>query len=270
MHNIIIPQSNTNDTEVFIAEWKFKDNDLIKKGDHLFSIETSKVVEEIFSEHTGYLKIQSGKGSRAKVGEIVGFITKKKTDVKIGNKLNEKSTIFTKKAKELLSKNNIKDPKVGSEIGIRSFGNKLGTLAGPNTVSLSLIDCSTLSIDGFSSTNPNCVGSADGTINVNNVSNGSGNFSFNWSNGSTQPNITSLIAGTYVLSVTDNNSGCSTTDSVTLVDPSPLSGTLTGTNISCNGLSDGTLLAIASVFAFPKHAKVGSSPAIPTIAEIKI
>ena len=107
MHNIIIPQSNTNDTEVFIAEWKFKDNDLIKKGDHLFSIETSKVVEEIFSEHTGYLKIQSGKGSRAKVGEIVGFITKKKTEVKIGNKLNEKSTIFTKKAKELLSKNNI-------------------------------------------------------------------------------------------------------------------------------------------------------------------
>ena len=78
MHNILIPQSNTNDTEVFIAEWKFKDNDLIKKGDHLFSIETSKVVEEIFSEHTGYLKIQSGKGSRAKVGEIVGFITKKK------------------------------------------------------------------------------------------------------------------------------------------------------------------------------------------------
>ena len=129
---------------------------------------------------------------------------------------------------------------------VDNFGNKLGTLAGPNTVSLSLIDCSTLSIDGFSSTNPNCVGSADGTINVNNVSNGSGNFSFNWSNGSTQANITSLVAGTYVLSVTDNNSGCSTTDSVTLVDPSPLSGTLTGTNISCNGLSDGTLLAIAS------------------------
>lgn len=107
MHNILIPQSNTNDTEVFIAEWKFKDNDLIKKGDHLFSIETSKVVEEIFSEHTGYLKIQSGKGSRAKVGEIVGFITKKKTDAKIESKLNEKSIIFTKKAKELLSKNNI-------------------------------------------------------------------------------------------------------------------------------------------------------------------
>ena len=43
MYKIIIPQSNTNDTEVFIAEWKFSNNDLVKKGDHLFSIETSKL-----------------------------------------------------------------------------------------------------------------------------------------------------------------------------------------------------------------------------------
>jgi hypothetical protein len=107
MRNIKIPQSNSNDTEVFIAEWKFKDNDLIKKGDHLFSIETSKVVEEIFAEYSGYLKIQSGEGSRVQVGETVGFITEKKTDTKIENKSNEKKTIFTKKAKELLSKNNI-------------------------------------------------------------------------------------------------------------------------------------------------------------------
>ena len=68
----------------------------------------------------------------------------------------------------------------------------LGLLTGPNTVSLSLVDCSTLTIDGFNSTNPNCVGGADGTININNISNGSGNFSFNWSNGSTQANISGL------------------------------------------------------------------------------
>ena len=49
---------------MFIAEWKFKDNDLIKKGDHLFSIETSKVVEEIFAEHTGYLKNSVRRGGR--------------------------------------------------------------------------------------------------------------------------------------------------------------------------------------------------------------
>ena len=80
-------------------------------------------------------------------------------------------------------------------------------------------------------TNPNCVGSADGTINVNNVSNDTETFLLTGLM-DTQLNITSLVLRTYVLSVTDNNSGCSTTDSVTLVDPSPLSGTLTGTNIS--------------------------------------
>ena len=126
---------------------------------------------------------------------------------------------------------------------VDNFGNKLGLLAGPNTVSLSLVDCSTLTIDGFSSTNPNCVGGMDGTININNISNGSGNFSFSWSNGSTQANISGLSAGTYTLTVTDNNTGCITTDSVNITDPAPLSGTLTGTNISCNGLSDGTLTA---------------------------
>ena len=31
MYKIIIPQSNTNDTEVFIAEWKFSNNDLENK-----------------------------------------------------------------------------------------------------------------------------------------------------------------------------------------------------------------------------------------------
>ena len=130
MHNIKIPQSNTNDTEVFIAEWKFKDNDLIKKGDHLFSIETSKVVEEIFAEHTGYLKIQLVEGSRALVGEIVGFITENKTVAKIENKINERSTIFTKKAKDLLSKNNIdlnvfKTSKIVNEDEVKKYLNNV-------------------------------------------------------------------------------------------------------------------------------------------------
>ena len=46
MHKIYIPQSNPNDEYVFLAEWKFENNQLVKKGDHLLSVETSKVVEE--------------------------------------------------------------------------------------------------------------------------------------------------------------------------------------------------------------------------------
>ena len=110
MYKIIIPQSNTNDTEVFIAEWKFSNNDLVKKGDHLFSIETSKVVEEIYSENTGYLHIECQKGSRVKVGSLVGYLSKeKKNDVHVKNNFKEnENLIITKKAKNLILENKIK------------------------------------------------------------------------------------------------------------------------------------------------------------------
>ena len=104
MRNIKIPQSNSNDTEVFIAEWKFKDNDLIKKGDHLFSIETSKVVEEIFAEYSGYLKIQSGEGSRVQVGETVGFITEKKQTLKLRINQMKRRQFLQKKPKSFCQK----------------------------------------------------------------------------------------------------------------------------------------------------------------------
>ena len=109
MYKIIIPQSNTNDTEVFIAEWKFSNNDLVKKGDHLFSIETSKVVEEIYSENTGYLHIECQKGSRVKVGSLVGYLSKeKKNDVHVKNNFKEnENLIITKKAKNQILENKI-------------------------------------------------------------------------------------------------------------------------------------------------------------------
>ena len=101
MYKIIIPQSNTNDTEVFIAEWKFSNNDLVKKGDHLFSIETSKVVEEIYSENTGYLHIECQKGSRVKVGSLVGYLSKeKKNDVKVKNNFKENENLIITKKKQ--------------------------------------------------------------------------------------------------------------------------------------------------------------------------
>ena len=78
MYKIFTPQSNSNDEFVFIAEWKFKNNEFVKKGDHLLSIETSKVVEEIFSENEGYLEKLYDENSKVKVGEVVGILNDKK------------------------------------------------------------------------------------------------------------------------------------------------------------------------------------------------
>lgn len=112
MHKIIIPHSNPNDEFVFITEWKFNDNDYVKKGDHVLSVETSKVVEEIFSEHEGYLEKLFNLNEKVKVGDAVGILNKKennKTNI-IEKNLNKK-LIITKKAQLLIDKNNL-NPKL--------------------------------------------------------------------------------------------------------------------------------------------------------------
>ena len=68
-------------------------------------------------------------------------------------------------------------------------------------------------------TNVGCYGGSDGTIDLT-VSGGSGSYSYLWGDGSTTADLTSLSAGTYSLTVTDNNWGCIETISVTITEPS--------------------------------------------------
>tara|TARA_Y100000768_G_C23784702_1_gene589701 strand:- start:338 stop:727 length:390 start_codon:yes stop_codon:yes gene_type:complete len=114
MYKIFTPQSNSNDEFVFIAEWKFKNNEFVKKGDHLLSVETSKVVEEIFSENEGYLEKLYDENSKVKVGEVVGILNDKKK-LNLNKNLNNKSTVFTVKAKNLIQKHNLDESLFNSE-----------------------------------------------------------------------------------------------------------------------------------------------------------
>ena len=47
-------------------------------------------------------------------------------------------------------------------------------------------------------------------------------------------------AGVYPFGITDNN-GCTFTDTITITEPDSISVSLTTTNVSCNGLSDGSV-----------------------------
>ncbi len=125
-------------------------------------------------------------------------------------------------------------------------GNKLGVLAPSNNVTLSLVTCSLFSIDSTSTTSTTCVGGTDGSASIQSVTNNSGQYSYNWSTGSTQSSINNVAAGTYSCVVTDDIWGC--VDSVEIIVPSAdsLQVSLTGTNISCFGLVDGTLTGSAS------------------------
>ncbi|NIG54207.1 YDG domain-containing protein [Chitinophaga sp. Cy-1792] len=89
-----------------------------------------------------------------------------------------------------------------------------------------------------------CNGRSDGTAQVI-TSGNSGNYTYLWSNGLTTPVIPLLPAGDYTCIVTDGN-GCSQAGTYTVTEPDPLTSTITGTMVSCNGGSDGTATITAS------------------------
>ncbi|MEY3051210.1 MAG: hypothetical protein RLY31_995 [Bacteroidota bacterium] len=94
----------------------------------------------------------------------------------------------------------------------------------------------------LSGQNPLCANSADGSASVS-VSGGSGNISFEWNTGSSDPFVPQLPAGTYWVTATDQ-SGCSAVDSVILTAPDALNLFVESEVVSCNGGSDGSVLTL--------------------------
>ena len=87
--------------------------------------------------------------------------------------------------------------------------------------------------------NVDCNGGSNGEATVI-AQTGTPPYTYLWSNTHTTDNPTGLSAGTYTVTVTDNN-GCTVTGSNTITQPaSPLVASATTDNdVSCNGLSDG-------------------------------
>ena len=110
MNKIFAPQTNPNDDEVKVVEWKHKNNDFVKKGEHIASVESSKIVEEIYAESNGYLEIIHGVNSKINTGDVIGKINKKK-NTKIEKKNTDNSQNLnlqiTKKAQKIINENKI-------------------------------------------------------------------------------------------------------------------------------------------------------------------
>jgi len=100
------------------------------------------------------------------------------------------------------------------------------------------------SISLSSSTEPSCVGDADGEIDVT-ITGGQGPFTYSWSEGSATEDVTGLIAGTYDLTIEDAN-GCETSESFTLSNPTSIDlSNAAITEASCSG-ADGAITVTAS------------------------
>ncbi len=112
-------------------------------------------------------------------------------------------------------------------------------------------------------TNVSCNGVSDGTATAV-VSGGTTPYSFLWSNGETTSAIINLSAGNYTVTVTDAHS-CSATASVTINQGSALSCSITSTNISCFGGTNGTATVFVTGGVAPLSYTWNTAPAQFTV-----
>jgi len=85
-----------------------------------------------------------------------------------------------------------------------------------------------------------CFGDATGSANLS-VSGGTSPYIYSWSNASTNEDISTVISGKYVISITDKNL-CTSKDSVNIQQPNaPLSTTITASAVNCFGGNNGTV-----------------------------
>lgn len=100
-------------------------------------------------------------------------------------------------------------------------------------------------IANATATNASCNGSNNGTATIL-VSSGNGPFSYSWSpSGGNNATATGLTAGTYTC-VVNNSSGCTTSATVAVTEPTAINAVTTGNNVLCNGGSDGAVSVSAS------------------------
>lgn len=105
----------------------------------------------------------------------------------------------------------------------------------------------TCGLDVVSSTvNPACSGNDNGALSVS-VGGGTGNFTYNWSsNLGSNSNASNVGSGNYSVVITDVDAGCDTTINFSLEYDVILSVVLDAEDISCNGLTDGSIEVSAS------------------------
>ncbi|WPO78269.1 T9SS type A sorting domain-containing protein [Flavobacterium sp. KACC 22761] len=90
-----------------------------------------------------------------------------------------------------------------------------------------------------------CFGGGNGSASVN-VSGGSPNYTYSWAPfGGTSATATGLSAGDYICTITDSK-GCTLTKTITVGTPVQISASITKTDVSCNGGSNGSATVTAS------------------------
>ncbi|MFM9945432.1 MAG: M4 family metallopeptidase [Bacteroidia bacterium] len=114
-----------------------------------------------------------------------------------------------------------------------------GTTGGCRATNSVTITQPTLLIISNSVTDVKCFAQSNGGVNAT-ISGGVTPYSFNWTNGSTTEDIVNVVAGSYSLTVTDNN-GCTIQTTGTVNQPALLVATHSIGDVKCYNGSDGAI-----------------------------
>jgi gliding motility-associated-like protein len=101
-------------------------------------------------------------------------------------------------------------------------------------------------------TDVSCYSQNDGIINVA-ATGGATPYTYLWSNGDAVPNIGNLSAGSYSVTVTDNNGCTAGVGPVTITEPAGMNLTIASTNISCYGTLTGSISPVVTGGTLPYH-----------------
>lgn len=86
--------------------------------------------------------------------------------------------------------------------------------------------------------NVSCYGSADGSAGLT-IADGSGSYSYSWSNSASTDSLTNLAPGVYIVTVTDNQTQCMLSDTITITEPDSLSAITTSVKDDCSNTPAG-------------------------------
>ncbi len=84
-----------------------------------------------------------------------------------------------------------------------------------------------------------CFGGTDGAVDLS-PSGGTSPYTYSWSNGAISEDLTNVPAGSYSVTITDNN-GCTTTNNATVSEPTQIQSTISSVDVLCFGGSDGDI-----------------------------
>ena len=141
-------------------------------------------------------------------------------------------------------------------------GTYLVTVTDANNCSVSasylVVDPAALTING-SVSNVSCFGNSTGAIDIT-VSGGVGGYTYAWSNGASVQDLSLIPAGSYTVTVTDQNA-CSTQLAFVVTQPPVLTASINPTDVLCNGGATGSI-ALSVFGGSPPFAYLWSNGAI--------